>query len=456
MMNSQQRTRKFVPGAVLIFAGWMILSCSFSIPFLSSTAAAGGEGGILPDPAAGLADLAAYHASLKQDVTGTVNGAPFERHTKLEITREPAKASYDFSLTLSGSAEPSTFLRILALGPASYVWGKPEGNCQGEYDDLTAAKMIDPTAMLSPVTKGTKAGSENVNGIPSTRYTFDQTGIAWPDPKPKISGEVWVADTGGFAVKYTLTVTAPSAPDPMGAQVGQTWEYEVSGTDGSVAVALPQGCIEVLTDIPVMPDAQSLLRENGITEFVTASNARQVVDFYGQQLPLVGWQIEAEPPNGGIALPFTTYFRNGDKRIMLRLRAAQPSGVDVAILLAVGTGVTPNATAEPGAQATPTPGIVPTVGKSESGLPEDVPLYPGASDLFSPAAGTVQFKTNDTPDAVDKWYQQQMPPNGWKLMSRTTQANNIIQLWTKDKRVTSVTIIPQGEKTLVMIAFVNG
>ncbi len=454
-MKSQSRSGKRVGLYLLAAAGWILLSCSLSLPFASSSPSAGGSSGVLlQDPTLGLADLAGYHASLSQDVTGTLKGAAFERHMKLELTRAPATGDYDFSLSIQGSDEPSTYLRVIGLGTATYAWDSPDGHCAGEYDEQLAKKLIDPTAMLSPVSKATKVGNESANGIPATHYRFDQNALAWADPKTKVTGEIWIASTGGYVVKYLLNVSAPSKPDPIGAQVAQTWDYEVGGTDGSASVALPKGCLAVLTDVPVMADARSLIRANGMTDFVTASTGRQVLDFYSQKLPALGWKSDRELPTGDIRLPFAASFTNGSRQISLHLAEAKPSGVDVTFLLlgAVGSSATTKPTAKPGG-ATATPGVQPTVNKSESGLPVDVPLYPGATGLIKLTDQAVEFQTSDTPNQVDQFYQQQMPAQKWTLMSNTKQGTTIIQLWQKDNRLVSVTIIPQGEKTVVMITF---
>jgi hypothetical protein len=460
-MKSQSRYGKRVGMYLLAAAGWVLLSCSVSLPFTSSSPSTGGSSGdLLKDPTLGLADLAGYHATLSQDVTGTLRGAAFERHMKLELTRAPVKGDYDFSLTIQGSDEPSTYLRVIGLGSAAYAWKSPDGQCAGEYDEQPTKNLIDPTAMLSPVSKATKVGSESVNGIPATHYRFDQNSLPWADPKPKVAGEIWIANTGGYVVKYLLNVSAPSKPDPNEAQVAQTWDYEISGTDGSASVALPQGCLEVLTDVPVMPDAQSLIRANGMTDFVTASNGRQVLDFYSQKLPPLGWKSDKDLPAGDVPLPFTASFTNGNRQISLHLAEAKPSGVDVTFLLLGAVGS--SAATEPGAKATATPksggatatlGVQPTVKKSESGLPEDVPLYPGATGLIKLNAQVIEFGTTDTVDQVDQFYQQQMPSQKWTLLNSTKQGVNITQIWQKDNRIVSISILSQGGKTVVMITF---
>ena len=40
-------------------------------------------------------------------------------------------------------------------------------------------------------------------------------------------------------------------------------------------------------------------------------------------------------------------------------------------------------------------------------------------------------------------------------MTRTEASGNVIQAWQKDNRVATVTIMPQGKSTLVMITFTD-
>jgi hypothetical protein len=194
------------------------------------------------------------------------------------------------------------------MGNSSYVWDSAEENCGGEADDQTADKLTDPTLMLYPVSAATKVGSETVNGIPATHHRFDQNSLPLADPKPEADGGEWIAEAGGYVVKYTLSFPRPSAPDPSGAQISQTLSYELSGTYGSATVALPEGCPAVLTDIPALPDDRSLVQVSGLRDFITASSTGQVVDFYSRNLPPLGWESEQELPTGDVDLPFSATF----------------------------------------------------------------------------------------------------------------------------------------------------
>ena len=457
-MNMKRTTSgwRFFAAGVAGF-GWLLLSCTPSLPVISAFTASSGK--LLPDPAVGLAGLKSYHATVHQDVVGSLSGSSFERHTQIEITRAPADGNYDLQLSLQGSDEPSTFLRIIAIGKASYLWDSKNRPCRGELDDQTANELIDPTSLLPTISAATKVGSETVNGMETTHYRFDQNGLPLSDPKPSASGEVWIANQGGYVVKYSLAIPAPAKPDLHGIQAGQTISYELTETDGTAKVALPSDCVEVLTDIPVMPDAQALIQQNGLTSFQTPSSPAQVLDFYSKNLSAQGWQADRTIPAGDVSLPFTSLFTNGSRKISLHLAAANPSGVEVTIMLMLNAGSTsagtPGQIPTSGAVASATPGILPTVNPSQSGLPEDVPLYPGATGLIKLNAQVIEFGTTDTVDQVDQFYQKQMPAQKWTLVGTTKQGVNIIQIWQKDNRIVSISILPQGGKTVVMITFQN-
>jgi hypothetical protein len=133
---------------------------------------------------------------------------------------------------------------------------------------------------------------------------------------------------------------------------------------------------------------------------------------------------------------------------LISLDEAEPSGVEVMIMLLSGDGQAASAWVE----ATPTPGAPPTADPSASGLPADIPLYPGDTDLINLGSGMIQFQTGDVPEKVDEWYQNQMASLEWTSLSHTVQDPTIIQVWMKDTRTATITIIQQGEKALGMIA----
>jgi len=452
-MNTYPRSRHF--RIAFLLPAMLLLACSFSIPFLQSGGS--GEGQIslhvapdlLADPLVGLADLTSYHVSFHQDITGKLDGEPFERHTHIELTR--ASGQSDFLQEFQGTDGLNSYSRAIGTGQAAYRWNSPDQSCQGTMGEIYPEENLEPADLLLPVLQTSKVGAETLNQIPVIHYRFDQNALPLTDPKPSVTGDLWLAEQGGYVVKYTLNAAMPANITGKGMETAQTWSYELSQVNAVDSIALPPGCMPVPVDIPVMADAKNVRRISGWMEFETASSAAQVVDFYYQNLPSLGWTIKQQQPAGELKLPVGLAFSKGDLSLSVNIDSMDTGGLDVTIVI-----YNPK---EQAAAATPamtaTPGLQPTVKKSESGLPEDVPLYPGATGLIPFSDMAIQFETSDTPDQVDQYYQEQMPAQKWTLLSRTTPEGNIIQLWTKDNRVVTISILPQGKKTVVMITFTN-
>jgi len=451
---------------ILLLPAILLLACSFSIPFLQSNGSGEGTGAkqiplpggseTLADPMIGLASLKSYHVSFHQDITGTLDGKPFERHTHIELAR--ASGQSDFLHEFQGTDELTSYFHAIGTGQAAYRWNTLDETCQGTVGEVFPEENVDPAELLLPILQTSKVGAETINQIPAMHYHFDQNGLPLTEPKPSVTGEIWLAEQGGYLVKYTLSAAMPSKITGSGLEVAQTWTYELSQVNTVDSIALPNGCMAVPVDIPAMPDATDVSRSSGMMEYTTASSAFQVVDFYYHHLDSLGWTTKQSEPTGELKVPLGLSFLQGDLVLAIDIDKADGGGLDVTLVISnpKEQPTTQVGAATPTAEFTITPaGPQPTVASSQSGLPADVPLYPGATGLAKPSSQVVQFETSDTPDQVDQYYQQQMPAQKWTLLNSIKQGVNIIQAWQKDKRVVTIAITPQAGKTIVIIAFPN-
>ena len=89
-----------------------------------------------------------------------------------------------------------------------------------------------------------------------------------------------------------------------------------------------------------------------------------------------------------------------------------------------------------------------------SGLPSDIPIYPGAQLAGSPSAGQATFQAPASQQAVSTFYQQQMPQQGWKAgQIQDNGADGIFLTFTKDTRTAHISISPgiaQNQSTLLI------
>ncbi len=78
------------------------------------------------------------------------------------------------------------------------------------------------------------------------------------------------------------------------------------------------------------------------------------------------------------------------------------------------------------------------------GMPEDIPIYPGATDQT--IMGTlIMFSSADPVEDVAKFYRNQMPGQGWTAGEESTLGNIVTQEWTKGNRKASLMISPKDE-----------
>jgi hypothetical protein len=446
---------------LIILSSLVLFACTLSMPsFVSKTPGGTGQnpassGSLLPDPGIGLSDLKSYHVSFHQDISGTLDGKPFEKHTHIELSR--LGGQLDFVRELNGTDQPDSYFQVVATDQAVYRWNSVDETCQGEAGQILTGETQEPAALLLAVRTANKVGNETIDGIATVHYTFDGNALELSQPKPAIQGDLWLAEQGGYVVKYTLEAAMPSPATGTGQEAAQSWSYELSQVDTVEQVRLPAGCEAVPVDIPAMADAANVIRRSGFMEYSTASTAAQVVDLYYHSLDALGWKETQAAPSGKLKLPMGMLFTNGDERLAITMDAvdaAEGGGLDVNLFLynpaELSAASTAESTSTPAATLPPS-GPQPTIDPSKSGLPADVPLYPGATDLQK-IGSALRFSVPDAPDLVATFYRQQMPANGWTSLQEANSGGQIIQTWMKADRIGNFIISVKDGKTSVMFS----
>jgi len=96
-----------------------------------------------------------------------------------------------------------------------------------------------------------------------------------------------------------------------------------------------------------------------------------------------------------------------------------------------------------------------TIGPPEgaTGFPEDVPAYPGATDLFI-AEDVIAFSTSDDVATVADFYRTELATLGWTKTSDDDMGGMIQQVWNKDGQTLSLMLSPaeDGSGTDVIIS----
>jgi len=437
-----------------------IMACSVSSVF--NKASEGGStingndgtnksGDVLPDPSFGLATLAGYKAVLEQEVSGTLDGQAIYSSTQVEITRINSTGDYDFISVVGGSEIAGYQLRLLAQGDAFYRWMQSAEACIGGINPPNEGEVFEPASLLLPISNATRMGKETVNGIASEHYRFDQEGLYIEKDGSNVAGDVWLSEEGGYLVKYVLTSPLPDKLSGKGLETSQTWTYELSLVNAAEGISLPTNCMPVPTDIPVTSDARDVRLNTGALAFTSNLKPIEVADFYVKELPALGWTLPEHLPEGDISLPNMVTFTKADQVLTLVLTESEEGGMDVDLEITPIIGT--NAVSSEGAEELPsgTPTIAPTINPAESGLPDDIPLYPGATELFK-MSQLVMFKAPDDPGVVVAYYKEQMLANGWSLTMETSQDDVSMQMWDKPKGQVTLIVSVQEGRTQVNIS----
>jgi hypothetical protein len=88
---------------------------------------------------------------------------------------------------------------------------------------------------------------------------------------------------------------------------------------------------------------------------------------------------------------------------------------------------------------------------ASAGLPQDVPIYPGAAvQLITP--GTAEFQTNADLKTVENFYIQQLKTAGWSQDGDPIDASgSYLQNWAKGDQKITIMLVPSGENTILNI-----
>lgn len=153
---------------------------------------------------------------------------------------------------------------------------------------------LEPAGLLGSVIGADAAGTETVNGLPAGHYTFDERALGALG-FAKAAGELWLASPGGFLVKYQLTTQGDAKLFGPGLAGTLTWDYELTGANQPLALPVPPDCPLGLVPAPRLPDAAHVHNLPGSLTYDSATSLGEVVTFYQDQLPPLGWVLTGDP-----------------------------------------------------------------------------------------------------------------------------------------------------------------
>jgi hypothetical protein len=205
---------------------------------------------------------------------------PPARQWTIESTGDPSTPDPVFMAELEGAA----FER------------RGEGACTASaiQEGHSLADRLEPASFLTGVIGAEEVGSETVNNVTATHYTFDQRALGEAG-LTESSGELWVATEGGYIAKYLLSTKGNA--DYFGERIEGTLtlDYELTDINQPVTIVQSEDCPPGMVNAPLLPDASDVVQVPGLLAYTTATNLADATSFYEEQIPGPGWEPDGQP-----------------------------------------------------------------------------------------------------------------------------------------------------------------
>jgi hypothetical protein len=269
------------------------------------------EGWLLPDPTIGLEGLDRYHQELTISFQGTLDGAAYEwtNSYQHDVWKKDLADFWTMKTSETG-AEPAEIL-VGTVDQAHYSRREAGAACQvwwGEVAEGTGGPQ-QPAEILPPVAEAAETGTETINDMSVRHYTISQD-----ESETKAAGDVWLAESGRYVVRYVLTFSAKEGQ--------QRYEYNLSQVNSTGEVIYPDGCSAVLADFPVMDGARNLHRLPNAVDYTVSAETDALSQFYQDELVAQGWTFVAAHDNDpkNVTLIFTNEDQGKAASILLSVQ----------------------------------------------------------------------------------------------------------------------------------------
>jgi hypothetical protein len=198
--------------------------------------------------------------------------------------------------------------------------------------------LFKPSDFLDGVTDArlVKKG-ETVNGVKADHYTFDQTNMP-SSGYTAASGDLWIAQDGGYMVKYVGKSTGSSSIFAAGKDVGEiTWDYNLTDINAITEIKPPENCAApgLSSDIPMPPNTTVDSSFSGLTTLKSTDDTKTVADFYRSTMPSQGWKIDSDNALGDMVMLSLT---KADRQLSIVITKEDAGGTSIIITDSTGAG----------------------------------------------------------------------------------------------------------------------
>lgn len=411
------------------------------VPATATRPAEGAQGDAdLLAPARGLSGLTAYQQRLEISLEGQLNGQPYHERQVLLRTVQGQDVALQVQQETNDGV-PVWLFEAQRQGYA-YVQQTQTGVCravalsEGARPDENLAERV-PAVLAMQL-----AGNAEHGGQAALRYTFDQQSLAKADGAlQSAQGEVLLAQEGGVVLSYQLTAQVQAE----GFSGTRSWVYDLQLLRADDPLPMPASCLPVLSDVPIFSGAKAVEHQPGFLAYrLVGVNRPAVVEFYAEQLPVLGWQ--ALPG----AMPDQTYFEGESTAVAYRradlvliVSLFERDGALQVVAQTVALPPIAAADAQPAQDQEPSTALLPPT--------HDLPILLGSTVLYETETTRVLQANLPLADVVD-FYTVEMEQRGWVLSQKLDQNGMNVLLWTKDELHLAINIVESDGVTTITLA----
>jgi hypothetical protein len=309
---------------------------------------------------------------------------------------------------------------------------------------VKADQKIDasPAVRLPAAFGMQEVGRGAQNNIEAIHYTFTEKSLLDREKVlKKASGDVWVAKDSGAVLKYELEVEVVS----QGVSAIRVWSYELSQVNQGLSIQLPESCLPVLADLPVMPGAVDLVQMPGFQRYQTRAGREAAVAFYHTELSVRGWEAlpgsspdQADITSAATVLSYIQNYLGGGRVLVIQL--SEKDGL-LQVIAQTARTKAPIQTEKSAAEKSPTGNVL---------LPADLPLFKGA-EKAAEAKNFIVWNIQAPAAEVTDFYTQEMEISGWVLDQTIENGKMVLLKWTREAEILLLNIVDRGETTQVTV-----
>lgn len=274
-----------------------------------------------------LNNLSSYRVTFTMEFNGVSEGQPAEGRVEMALDSTSSPPARYLALTMAGTMLSDlggyNSTQFYEVGDKIYLYNEAAGEGQwlamesgGPGSETFREGFFTPDKDLElPQTVQCSATPEVVNNVSATHCTFSEKDVHAADASfESLTGNIWIAETDNYIVKYTMEATGyhARAEDQGLFDVGDViFEYNLMDINADFAITPPAEALNAESldfgsfgessdsaetetpEFPVPDDAEDLFSMAGLTTYYTGASVETVVDFYRQSLVAEGWQEDA-------------------------------------------------------------------------------------------------------------------------------------------------------------------